>query len=100
MVSRIRLMNVAPLFTAALTTLRGERTRNMSGNPGMLHSAQSSELPKTLTMIALSSQRPQALALSPSCTASKRMEFRQNLFLVIFLLLRHRFLVLFPLLPN
>lgn len=48
MVSRIGLMKVALLFTAVLTsTLRGVQTRNPSGNPGLLHSAQSSKLPKT-----------------------------------------------------
>lgn len=87
-------MKSALLCIAVLTsTLRSVQTRNRCGSPGLLGSAQSSELPKTLTMIALSFQRSQALTLSQSHIASKHLEFRQNLFLVIFLLLGRRFWV-------
>lgn len=88
MVLRIGLMKVALLFATVLTssTLRGVQIRNLSGNQELLHSAQSSKLPKTLNSIALSSQRPQALALSQPRKA-KHLEFRQYLFIVIFLFL-------------
>ena len=87
MVLRIGLMKVALLFATVLTSiLRGVQIRNLSGNQELLHSAQSSKLPKTLNSIALSSQRPHALALSQPRKA-KHLEFRQYLFIVIFLFL-------------
>lgn len=79
MISRIGLMeNVLLCIAVLISTLRSEQTRNRRGNPGLLGSAQSSKLPKTLTMIALSFQRSQALTLSQSHMASKRLEFRQS----------------------